>query len=202
MTNHFLETRQGKNLIPRYEGQRRGYPVSANTADFDGNVAAGHFLKLNASGLAAVAKMDDVAVGLLSDDGYEVLGGAPAGGTITNAGSGVASVFALNDGGEYFTLTYDVTKTYVPGTELVLDATGLLVPSGTAGAGTKVRAVCVLAPSTVPAGGLADLTDPTAVPPLLKGTQVGARAADGFGPNPLTNATPSTLRGYMGFILA
>jgi len=199
--NHFLETRQGKNLIPRHEGMRMSFPVSGNLSEFDANVPAGMFVKLNAQGQAAKAASDDVVVGLLADDGFEVLGAAPAGGVITNAGSGYASVFQPTTGGMYFTLTYDKAQTYTPGDELVLDANGLLVPSGTAGAGTKVRAVCVMAPSAVPAGGLADLADPSAVPPLLKGTMVGARAADGFGPNPLTNPDPTTLRGYMGFVL-
>lgn len=198
MSNHFIETRQGKNLIPKHEGMRMSFPVSGNTAEFDANVPAGKFVKLNTQGQAAVAATDDVVVGLLADDGFEVLGAAPAGGTITNAGSGYASVFHPRNG-MYFTLTYDDALTYDPGDELVLDADGQLVPAGTAGAGTTVRAICVMAPSAVPAGGLADLTDNSAVPPLLKGTQVGARAEDGFGPNPLTNNVD--LRGYMGFML-
>lgn len=199
MAQSFIETRQGKNLIPRHEGIRASYPVSSNDAEFNANVPAGKFVKLNASGQAAVAVSDDVVVGLLLDDGYEVLGAPPAGGTITNAGSGFASVILKGTGGQYFTLTYDTGATYTAGEELVLDADGLLVPAGTLGAGTVVRAVCVQAPTPVPPGGLADLVDPTAVPPLLKGTQVGARAEDGFGPNPLTNS--ADLRGYMGFQL-
>jgi len=199
MSNHFLETRQGKNLIPRHEGMRLSFPVSANLSEFSANAVAGQFLTMDSSGMAGIATLDDVSVGLLADDGFEVLGTPPAGGTITNAGSGYASCFRT--GGEYLTLTYNTSATFVPGTYLVLDANGLLCPAGTTGAGTVHRAICVEAPTPVPSGGLSAITDPNLVPPLLKGTEVGARAEDGFGPNPLTNSNPATLRGYMVFLL-